>query len=60
MQRIDRGWWLIGMMSDGIKESLQGTCDTDSTCLYLANAKPNMTIKTKKLKHLLTLFGSDM
>ena len=48
------------MMSDGIKESLQGTCDTDSTCLYLANAKPNMTIKTKKLKHLLTLFGSDM
>ena len=38
------------MMSDGIKESLQGTCDTDSTCLYLANAKPNMTIKTKKLK----------
>ena len=32
-----------------IKETVQGTCDSDSTCLYSAIAKPNMTIKTKKL-----------
>ena len=31
------------------KESVQGTCDSDSTCLYLVIAKPNMKIKTKKL-----------
>ena len=27
---------------------LQGTCDSDLTCLYSAIAKPNMTIKRKK------------
>ena len=32
-----------------IKETVQGTCDSDSTCLYSAIAKPNMTIKSKKL-----------
>ena len=31
------------------KESIQGTCDFDSTCLYSAIAKPNMTIKAKNL-----------
>ena len=31
-----------------IKESVQGTGNSDSTCLYLAIAKPNMTIKAKK------------
>ena len=32
-----------------LKEVVQGTGDSDSTCLYSAIAKPNMSIKTKKL-----------
>ena len=39
------------------KENVQGNCDSDSTCIYSAISKPNMTIKTKKLS---ILFGSDM
>ena len=36
-------------MSVKCKEGVQGTHDSDSTCRYSAIAKPNMTIKTKKL-----------
>ena len=39
------------------KEGEQGTYDSDSTCLYSAIAKRNMTINTKKLS---IFFGSDM
>ena len=31
------------------KENVQGICDSDSTCLYSAIVKPNMTMKTKIL-----------
>ena len=34
---------------DWFNENVQGTCDSDSTRLYLAIAKLNLTIKTKKL-----------
>ena len=43
-----------------IKKGVQGTCDSDSTCLYSAIAKPNMTIKTNKLSIFCQLFGSDV
>ena len=37
------------LMRKFFKENVQGTWDSDSTCLYSSNTKPNMTIKTKKL-----------
>ena len=40
---------VVSGRSSQYKECVQGTGDSDPTCLYSANAKPNMTIKTKKL-----------
>ena len=40
---------VVSGRSSQYKECVQGTGDSDSTCLYSAIAKPNMTIKTKKL-----------